>query len=375
MFDLSPSCDHATGAEPTVYSRLYSSDEEGGKRRKKKKKMKRSPFCGHADEPRLCIAPISLRDGAAHAFFCFTCGEAQKEAADAHQSGRKRVRTVGTASVGTCEMCYILAEVSVEPRDLKRVCGDCGTKLASAVTTKPEKTSNKVVKRFSGKHSTYFSLDLRALGDQKAWKSVFSANYSLLVVDVPWETVAGNTSQRNVKFVSVSNADLLRMARNSWSHAFNPSQEEPVGLAAFWCTSDTRELACQAMTLSGYKLLHAATWLKLSTKGQPMSYKAMARSNMEYVLLGIKGKRVRKLRAHYVDRCFQGMQYNFLKHSSKPVAFYEYLEWFLGLFFAGEVSYGTCSKLELFSRYAHEGWTCAGNEFLGFRSKSGELTL
>lgn len=213
-------------------------------------------------------------------------------------------------------------------------------------------------------------LDLRSLNDETAWRRAFPHNYALLVTDVPWETVAGNTNKRTNKFASITNSDLLRMARNGWAHAFTPSEREPVGLAWFWCTSDSHQLACQALSLAGYKLLHTATWLKTTAAGEPHSYRAMAKSNMETVVVGIKGKRPKKNRTHYVDRCFQGNPYATRLHSSKPLAFFEYVRWFVGLFFrGGELDYDACKKLDLFSRYATEGWTSAGNEFIEERQE------
>ncbi len=100
-----------------------------------------------------------------------------------------------------------------------------------------------------------------------------------------------------------------------------------MGLAFFWCTSDARNLATQAMSLAGYKLLHAATWLKLKNDGDPFPYKAFSKSNMETVLVGIKGKRPKKNRKHYVDRCFFGQPFTRM-HSSKPLAFFVYMRWY-----------------------------------------------
>ncbi len=323
-------------------------------------------FCGHAvnDETRACVAPVSFHSDASLAFFCAQCGLAQKEAADAvRNSSAKRPRVLcQEATVGTCETCFSFGVVGpAKHSGTGRVCAACDdTWLCNG---------GKFIKGFN---SIYWKGDILKLTSKSAWHCVFPQNYSVIVIDVPWQHVKGNTSQRIEKFSVVPNADLLQRAADVWSYAFQPSDDEPLGLAVFWCTSDTRDIALQAMRLAGYTFLHTATWLKLKEDQQPWSYKAYAVSNMEIAVFGSKGKRVHKKTVHYVDRCFFGQRFVYV-HSSKPLAFYDYLKWWIDSFFEEEICYNKCHKLELFARYAHESWTCTGDDFRGFRSSNGEV--
>lgn len=277
---------------------------------------------------------------------------------------------------GTCQMCHSLSGVreyaTRDGNDRQRLCGDCGRSTKKAKTlsmSSSSSTKKKVVHR----SPLYVEIDLKQLKSKSLWRSAFPRNYAVLVADVPWENVSGNTSQRTSRFPVVQNAELLQMAAHGWKYAFAPSEEESVGLICLWCTTDSQALALQAMALAGYAMLHRAVWLKTTSSGKPYPYTAQAKCNMETVLFGIKGARKKKKRTQYMERCFHGPSY-MQHHSSKPLAFYGYLRWFLGLFFIHEIDYDACQKLELFSRHATEGWTSAGNDFHGERTENSDTS-
>lgn len=273
---------------------------------------------------------------------------------------------------GTCEVCLELNDVQEFPtrdgRDRQRLCETCGKSL----TQKKAKHCSKkggVKKTAAHQHPLYLCLDLRQLVSESLWREAFPLNYSVLVADIPWEKVTGSRSQAWPRFPVVTNSELLDLAASGWAHAFQHSSREPVGMMCLWCTTDSQALALRAMSLAGYRLIHKAVWLKMMKNGEPYPFTAKAKCNIETVLFGMKGVRPKKKYMHYMERCFHGTSY-MCRHSSKPLAFYTYLKRFLGQYFTGEIDYDTCNKLELFSRHATEGWTSAGNDYLGERTEN-----
>lgn len=313
------------------------------------------------------------------AFWCGFCGDSQKEASLARHGllmdrGDPTEVPHGFQVRGTCDMCLELSDVRDYPtndgRDRQRLCKTC-----SEVTRaqKKAKLSSKtgVSKKICMSQPIYVSLDLRQLRNEALWREAFPLNYPVLVADVPWEKVSGNTNQRGSRFPVVTNSDLLNLASFGWAHAFKPSAKEPVGIICMWCTSDSQALALRAMNLAGYTLLHKAIWLKMMKNGTPYPFTAKGKCNIETVLFGLKGTRPTKTNMFYMERCFHGPPFMY-RHSSKPLAFYTYLKHFLDQYFKGEIDYDTCNKLELFSRHATDNWTSAGNDYLGERSESGD---
>ena len=211
-------------------------------------------------------------------------------------------------------------------------------------------------------------------------------NFSVVVMDCPWAGAKGNGNNNSSRFEFVNDGKLIELARDAWSHFFQPTPENKAGLMGVWCMEETEVTAKKILEEAGYAYIHRAAWNKCKTNGMPISYTQLANSNLEYLILGVKGARPsrdglgeKKRDAVLASRGFHGPSYYKLiqkvdrekfaeaNHSSKPMEAYAYLQWFFTEICDHTNDYNLCAKLELFSRHETKGWISVGNQFVSKR--------
>ena len=232
----------------------------------------------------------------------------------------------------------------------------------------------------------YETLDIETISSKEKVAELFpNTNFTIVLMDCPWAGAKGNGNNLRSRFEFIYDGKLIDLARNAWSHFFQPTPENQVGLMGVWCMEETEVAAKKILEEAGYAYIHKAAWNKCKSDGMPISYTQLANSNLEYLVLGVKGARPsrdgmgEKQEAVLASRGFSGPSYYKLiqkvdrekfaeaNHSSKPMEAYAYLQWFFTQICDQTLDYNSCAKLELFSRYETKGWISVGNQFVGKR--------
>lgn len=120
-----------------------------------------------------------------------------------------------------------------------------------------------------------------------------------------------------------------------------------------WVTGPALKFGIEVMQYYGfeYKTI-GMTWIKISKEGKPRilpSYYFGA--NTELLLIGIKGKNNGKFKPEK-KLIGQVIMSELRQHSRKPDECYERID----------LAYPNLNKVEFFSRFNREGWTCYGDE-------------
>lgn len=127
-----------------------------------------------------------------------------------------------------------------------------------------------------------------------------------------------------------------------------------------WVTCPALKFGIEVMQHFGFEYKTVAmTWVKVSKEGKPRilpSYYFGA--NAELLLLGIKGKNKGKFKPEK-KLLGQIIVSELREHSRKPEESYEKIN----------LAYPNLNKVEFFSRYDREGWTCFGDEVGKFNIK------
>lgn len=130
-----------------------------------------------------------------------------------------------------------------------------------------------------------------------------------------------------------------------------------------WATCPTLHFALDVMKHYGFEYKTVAmTWIKVSKLGKPRILPSFYfGSNTELLLLGIKGKNNGKFKPNK-KLLGQVIMSELREHSRKPEECFEKIN----------LAYPNLTKVEFFSRYNRDGWTCYGNEVGKFNIKFGD---
>lgn len=130
-----------------------------------------------------------------------------------------------------------------------------------------------------------------------------------------------------------------------------------------WVTCPSLKFGIEVMEHFGFKYKTVAmTWIKIAKNGKPRILPSYYfGSNTELLLLGIKGKNNNKFRPAQ-KLLGQVIMSELRQHSRKPEESYEKIN----------LAYPTLNKVEFFSRFYRDGWTCYGDEVGKFNIKYGE---
>lgn len=127
---------------------------------------------------------------------------------------------------------------------------------------------------------------------------------------------------------------------------------------AMWTTCPMLEYATTLMTFWGFKYKTVLfAWVKSNKKssGLYMGMGHHTRSNVELMLLGVKGKGLKRINAGILNAVIAPVE----SHSTKPDIFREKLVQL----------YGDVKRIELFARKQVNGWSFFGDEIKEIRDE------
>ena len=197
--------------------------------------------------------------------------------------------------------------------------------------------------------------------------------YSLIYLDPPWQykdkAQAGNRGAE-FKYPCMSITELQEMI------SYIDEISSPDSVMYMWSTGPMMLTACLLMESWGFQFKTMAfTWIKtnknginsctsngnplmlatyltsegnIETRGDFMGMGNHTRSNAEYVLLGVRGKGIKRVSASVRSTVISPIR----EHSRKPVEVRKRLE----------ILYGDVPRIELFARERFENWDYHGNE-------------
>jgi len=177
----------------------------------------------------------------------------------------------------------------------------------------------------------------------------------IILTDFPWLDCYGKRTNTKTKFgggaqkhyEGMTNQEIL----NFKSEIDKVADDSCMLLQ--WATMPALDFAIDSMKHFGfdYKTV-ALTWVKISKDGDPRILPSYYfGSNIELLLLGIKGKPKGKFAPHQ-RLVGQIIEAELREHSRKPDESYEKIN----------LAYPHLTKCEFFSREHREGWNCYGNE-------------
>lgn len=166
--------------------------------------------------------------------------------------------------------------------------------------------------------------------------------YDIIVVDPPWEIKKITTKQRpnqiNMDYPMMSLEEIKRL----------PIQQLTKDRCYCFLWTTQKYLWKAKDVLEGYGFNHLLTmgWQKEYGKSAGMPLYGF-RWNLEFILVGIKGKFPALPKQHLIPACFSAINEG---HSIKPQVFYSMIE-HLGK-----------NRIDLFARKTRLGWDVWGNE-------------
>jgi len=180
--------------------------------------------------------------------------------------------------------------------------------------------------------------------------------FDIIYLDIPWgEGIYGKRNNKNTKFGGGAEGHYPTMSKQEIldfkSEIDKVSNDNCMIL--MWVTGPSLDFALEVMKHYGfeYKTI-GPTWIKVSKSGEPRILPSYYfGSNVEMVLIGIKGKNNGKFKPNK-KLVGQVIFSELRQHSRKPEEVYDKIE----------MAYPNLSKCEFFSRTNRENWTMFGNE-------------
>lgn len=188
--------------------------------------------------------------------------------------------------------------------------------------------------------------------------SYIAEKYSVLYSDNPWtfKTWSDAGRDRSPDYKLMSLYDIVQIGK------YLPDVMAKDSVLLLWAISPLLPHALEVMNAWGYEYKTVAfTWVKTLRKsnGYHMGLGYYTRSNTEYVLLGTKGKTLKRFNkgVRQLIDFPEAVVTPIEEHSKKPHLVMDRID----------ALFGDCYKLELFARrdIESEYWTCIGNAVTG----------